>query len=103
MKELALTYFHRLRRAAATKYFLVLLIAGVWMLFFDRYNLRSQYRMQNRIERLQEDLVYYQQALGTLEAEQARLASDPEALERYAREKYFMKKANEEVFVVVEE
>ncbi|RMG59566.1 MAG: septum formation initiator family protein [Bacteroidetes bacterium] len=103
MKDLAQTYFHRIRRAAATKYFLVLLIAGIWMLFFDRYNLIAQYRMEARIESLQADLAHYQRALEQVEAEQDRLQGDPEALERYAREKYFMKKAGEEVFVVVEE
>lgn len=103
MKELATTYFHRIRRAAVTKYFLVLALAGIWMLFFDRYNLVSQYRMKARIESLEKDLHHYQQALTRLEAEQARIQTDPEALEQYAREKYFMKKAGEEVFVVVAE
>jgi cell division protein FtsB len=94
--------FSRLWRLAGTKYVLVLLSATVWMLFFDRYNLHSQQRVQNQIERLQQDRDHYQQAIHALDYEVDQLFTDAEELERFARERYYMKRPNEDVYVVVE-
>lgn len=92
----------RLWRLAGTKYVAVLLVAGVWMLFFDQYNLRSQQEVQAQINRLRQDKVHYQRAINALRYEDDHLFSDPEALERFARERYYMKRSNEDVYVVVE-
>ncbi len=94
--------FQRLWQAAATKYVLVLLVAGVYMLFFDRYNLRSQQRVQKQIEDLKADKVHYQRAINALTYEAEQISSDPETLERFARERYHMKRPNEDVFVITE-
>ena len=85
------------------RYFLVLLCAGVWIVFFDNYNLRAQLKMMDRIEQLQLDKVHYQEKLDDLDFEREQLFSNPEELERYARETYFMKKSREEVFIITEE
>jgi len=92
----------RLWRLAGTKYLIVLMIATVWMLFFDRYNLRSQQRVQAQIERLQQDRAHYRQAISALDYEVDQLFTDGEELERFARERYHMKRPNEDVYVVVE-
>lgn len=95
--------FQRLAKAAGTKYFLVLAIAGIWMLTFDRYNLISQKKVDKQITRYQNDISYYKEAIRELDYESARLFSDQQALEQYVREKYYMKKAGEDVYVIVEE
>ena len=96
-------YFNRVRKARISKYFLVLAIAVVWMIFFDRYNLISRQNMRTQIEELQKDEAYYQQAITELEQEERRLLEDLESMERYARETYHMRKPGEDVYVVVEE
>ncbi|MEO0897797.1 MAG: septum formation initiator family protein [Bacteroidota bacterium] len=95
--------FQRLRQAAGTKYFIVLAIALVWMLVFDRYNLLSQKKVDKQISEYTKDIQYYKESIKELDYEKARLFSDDEALEQYVREKYYMKKAGEDVFVIVEE
>lgn len=92
-----------LLKVVTSKYFLVLAFAGIWMIFFDRYNLISQYQMKAQIEQLQKDEAHYRKAIEKLDYQEGRLTNDAEELERIAREKYYMKKAGEDVFIVVDE
>ena len=69
------------------------------MVFFDRYNLISQYKMKEQIKQLQKDEVHYQKSIEKLDFEADRLFNDQEELEKFAREKYFMKKDEEEIFL----
>jgi cell division protein FtsB len=101
LSDLLSQTFARLWRLAGTKYLIVLMIAAVWMLFFDRYNLRSQQQVEAQIERLEQDRAHYQQAINALDYEVDQLFTDAEELERFARERYHMKRPNEDVYVVV--
>lgn len=100
--SLLVSFGHRIWAASLTKYVAVILLAGVWMLFFDRYNLKSRQKMATQVETLKRDAAHYRAALTTLEHEHHRLTQDKESLERYAREKYFMKKNNEDVYVITD-
>ncbi|MEO0584966.1 MAG: septum formation initiator family protein [Bacteroidota bacterium] len=93
----------RILQTAGTKYILAFLIAAVWMVFFDRYNLISQHKLDQQIEELQEDRDFYIQVIEEIDLEASRLQKDPEAIERFAREKYYMKRPGEDVYVIVEE
>ena len=84
-------------------YFFVLIGALIWMIFFDRYNLVSQYRMKQQIEQLKQDKVYYEIGIEAVDYEYEKLYNDPDELERYAREKYYMKRPGEDVFIIVDE
>ena len=85
------------------KYFLVTTFFVVWMLFFDRHDLMSQYDYGTQVNKLEEEKEFY-----TKETEQVRkdldeLTTNRERLEKFAREKYLMKKENEDVFVIIPE
>ncbi len=83
------------------KYFLFLVIALLWMLFFDRHDLMFQYRLQKKIQQLERDKLYYQYEIQKLNEERLMLIKNEEALEKYAREQYWMKKANEDLYIIV--
>ena len=85
------------------KYVVVLAVAAAWIVFFDNYNLRAQYKVSQQIQELEADRDHYREKIRSLDYEGQLLEHDVEELERLAREKYFMKKSNEDVFVVVEE
>ena len=89
-------------RATSTKYFVVLLLAGIWMLFFDRYRLISRAKVSAKIEQLQADKRFYERSLSELEYQSGRM-TERQTIERIAREKYFMKRNNEDIYVIVEE
>ncbi len=84
-------------------YLLFLTVFVVWMLFFDGNNIYEQIQTQKKINQLEQDKAYYQEGLLSLQKEIKELQSNPKQLEKFAREKYKMKKAKEDVYVIVEE
>ena len=82
------------------KYVLVLLVAGTWLLFFDRYNLFGQGKVKAKIREYEKECTYYKTECETLRERQIVLNSNPAELEKYAREKYLMKKADEDLFLL---
>jgi cell division protein DivIC len=83
------------------RYVLTFSIAAVWMLFFDQYDLRSQYQLYQKIKEMEADKVYYQNQIRATIKEKELLLTDPNALETFAREQYFMKKEEEDLFIIV--
>ena len=83
------------------KYVLTIFLFLVWMTFFDRNDLITQYNQRSVLSQIKQDKIYY-----LLEIQKNRemiegLTTNSEQLERFAREKYLMKKDNEDVFVIV--
>lgn len=81
------------------KYFLVSIGFLVWIIFFAEYDLVSQYKQRKELKEMKEKIIYLEGEISKLQAEKNAIRTDSNTLERYAREKYFMKKANEDVFV----
>ena len=75
----------------------------VWMLFFDSNDMYDQYLLHKKIDQLEEDKLFYKQNITELKKEMKELQTSPKQLEKFAREKYKMKKPKEDVFVIVEE
>lgn len=84
-------------------YFIVGSIFLIWMLFFDINDLYTQYQRREKLKQLQKDKVFYAKGIKKIKDERAKLSTDPKKLEKFAREKYYMKKKGEDVYVVVEE
>ena len=80
------------------------IIAGVafvvWILFFDRNDVFTQWERKAELKKLETSKKYYQGEITSIKKELADLDSDPEILEKIAREKFFLKKDNEDVFIV---
>ncbi|HXD76858.1 MAG TPA: septum formation initiator family protein [Puia sp.] len=72
---------------------------AVWILFFDSRDLiTSHFRERNELTRLQESKKYYQQQIAVTRKELEELKTNPAVLEKYARERFLMKKPNEDLF-----
>lgn len=84
------------------KYFLALLAVMVWLMFFDKNNFVQQWRLQKQIRELQRDRTYYLEEIQQDSIALKQLREDPDALERYARETYLMKKPDEDIFIVAD-
>jgi len=85
------------------KFFLVTVVFIVWMLFFDKNDLYSQYKQRQQLNKLEHERDFYTKETAQVSKELDELTSNPAKLEKFAREKYLMKKANEDVFVIVKE
>lgn len=72
----------------------------VWITFFDNYDLRTQLKLYNTKNELIEKQLYYNQQIKKTRADKEDLEVN---VEKFAREKYHMKRSNEDVFVIVEE
>ena len=91
----------RLINLLKNKFFLVTLAFLVWMIFFDRNDLFSQYEYRRQVNKLKEERDFYKKETDLVTKELDELTSNPQKLEKFAREKYLMKKDNEDVYVIV--
>jgi cell division protein FtsB len=85
------------------KYFLITVIFLVWLIFFDRNDLLSQYEYRQQLNKLKEEHEFYTKETADVQKQLNELTSNKEKLEKFAREKYLMKKPDEDVFVIVTE
>jgi cell division protein FtsB len=85
------------------KFFLVALAFAVWMVFFDKNDLLSQYQYHQEVSKLKTERDFYKLQNVKVSKDLDELNSDPQKLEKFAREKYLMRKDNEDVFVIVKE
>jgi biopolymer transport protein ExbD len=85
------------------KYVLVLLSMFLWMAFFDSHNWIKQWRLKSEINALEEQKNFYEVAIQKDSIALHELTTNPETQEKFAREKYFMKKANEDVIVIIKD
>ena len=90
----------QLPKPMRNKYFVVLAAFFFWMVFFDKQDIITQWRLQRMVNRLETDREYY-----SAEVKKADLESKDiqENRERLAREQYYMKRPDEDVFIIVEE
>ncbi|MRI63378.1 septum formation initiator family protein [Ornithobacterium rhinotracheale] len=82
------------------KYIIVLILFSVWMLFFDQNSFLMHKELNNEIDKLNEDIEYYQKELDAQNQELKQLENNKSSYEKIAREKYFMKKSNEDIFII---
>ena len=93
----------RLINLVKNKFFLVTLAFLVWMIFFDKNDLFSQYEYRHQVNKLKEERDFYKKETDQVTKELDELTSNPQKLEKFAREKYLMKKDNEDIYVIVHE
>jgi cell division protein FtsB len=84
------------------KYFLTSIGFVIWMLFFDPRDVFSQWERTKELRKLKGSKAFYQKEIAKETAELEQLKTNPATLEKYAREKYLMKKENEDLFIVPE-
>jgi cell division protein FtsB len=85
------------------KYLLTIIGLVVWIVFFDKNDLKTQLELRDDVKKLQEERNYYAAEIKQITSDISELNTNPETLEKFAREKYLMKKDNEDIFVIVEE
>ena len=97
MKIYIPTFLHKYR-------FYVITASGllVWITFFDGSNLISQFRLWQKYTEIENQKEYYVEALKKVKHEEKEVMGNTDAMEKFAREKYLMKKTGETVFVIVD-
>ncbi len=80
------------------------LLAGgffvVWMLFFDQRDFFQQRERNAELKKLEAKKKYYLEEIAKTRQELQDIQSNPAALEKFARERYLMKKEGEDIFII---
>jgi len=82
-------------------YISVLSVFAIWMLLFDANDLVSQFKLWQQVKGLEDEKKFYLQATEKVRQERKEVMGSPQLLEKFARERYLMKKNTEDVFVIV--
>lgn len=95
-------FLKQIPRRLGNKYVIALAVFAMIMLFFDKNDIFTQAARKRQLRNLQVSKQYYTDQINAERAELQELKSNPAALEKYAREKYLMKKDNEDLFIIPE-
>ena len=92
-----------LMRCLRNNYLIAVLVFLVWLLIFDRNSLIDRIRYIRTLNDMEDERQYYIERIDKDSRRLEELKTNNENLEKFAREQYFMKKENEDVFVIVRE
>jgi len=87
-------------RRLTNKYVLATLFFLVWMTFADSNSMVLQMELDAERRALENGIEFYQKELEKARRQLDELASDPEKLEKFARETYWMRRDGEHVILV---
>ncbi|WP_310993947.1 FtsB family cell division protein [Aequorivita marina] len=81
------------------KYMLIAILFVVWMVFFDANSYLIHNELDTEIDALEKNAEFYQ---NEIEQDKAfiKKMDDPAEMEKFAREKYYLKKENEEIYII---
>lgn len=82
------------------KYVIVGVAFAVWMIFFDQNSYLLHRDLDEDIVELNEEKSFLKSEIETEDSELKRLNEHPEEFEKLAREKYLMKRENEDIFII---
>lgn len=83
----------------SNKYVWVLLFFTSWMLFLDNYSYFDHRILNKEIDELEVNKEYYKEEIRK-DQQSIKLLKNPEQIEKYAREKYYMKKDSEDIYII---
>lgn len=90
---------HKLFKPLKNKYLLILVGFIVWMLFWDANSWLIHNELNEEIDDLNDEKAYYKHEIEKDNKETKKLSTE-KGLEKFAREEYYMKRKNEEIFII---
>ncbi|MFA8299586.1 MAG: septum formation initiator family protein [Hyphomicrobiales bacterium] len=90
-----------MKKRFKNRYFITLVVFFLWMLFFDNNSLVNQIKLRDELDKAMTKKKYYFYEIKRMKSQLKDLETDKEALEKLAREKYLMKKENEDIFLIL--
>ena len=89
----------RIPKLLKNRFFLAGLFFVIWMLFIDNYSYLEHRVLNKEIDKLEENKAYFQDQIRR-DQEAIRSLKNSDATEKYAREKYYMKRENEDIYII---
>jgi cell division protein DivIC len=94
--------FKKLPKIFRNFYVVALAIFLLWMLVLDSNNLIARFQLSAKLSSLEDEKEYYEAKIKEVEKDRDELFGDRESIEKFAREKYLMKKESEDIFIIEE-
>jgi hypothetical protein len=94
--------FRKSLRILTNRYLIATVAFAVWIVFFDNYSLVRQYKLGKELVGIEEMKRHYREQIEKNRSELQELTTNKKTLEKFAREKYLMKKENEDIYLVIE-
>ena len=95
-------YLKYIKNIISNFYIMVAVLFLILMFFFDTNDFITQYNMRQKLDDIAEEKKYYKEKIEEVKSDRKELLEQPELLEKFAREKYLMKKPAEQLFIVKE-
>lgn len=89
-------------RFLTNRYVVITLIFAVWMTFLDIHSCQVHREIDKEIYEAKQSINYYQSEIARDQERLQELESQSEELEKFAREQYFLRKENEEIYLIKE-
>ncbi|HLN21396.1 MAG TPA: hypothetical protein VK213_09930 [Bacteroidales bacterium] len=83
------------------KYLLTIIIFFIWVLLFDSNNLVARYKDMRELRKLKKEKEYYTEKIELDRRKLKELKTDNHNLEKFAREQYRMKRADEDLYIIM--
>lgn len=90
---------NRWLRIITNKYFIIIVLFAIWMLFFDSNSFLIHNELNQEIDGLEKNKEFYEAEIQKDRTFMEKL-DDKEEMERFAREAYYMKKENEDIYII---
>lgn len=86
-------------KSLGNRYIIVFIVFAVWMLFLDNYSYIEHRVLDTEIEELENNKSYYINEIKK-DSTKIKQLKNGDQIEKYAREKYFMKRENEDIYLI---
>lgn len=96
-------YLRFIPKRLRNRYGIAVLVLVGWITIFDRNDIWTTWKNSRELGRMREQLEWYASEIERTREQLHELSSDKDLLEKFARERYLMKRDNEDIFVLVPE
>ncbi len=93
----------RIPKRFRDRYWLAVFLLVGWIAIFDRNDIWTTWKNHRELSRMEEQAAWYAEEIARTKEQLNEIASDQALLEKFARERYLMKRDNEDIFVLVAE
>lgn len=93
-------FLRHLSAILGNKYLLSVSLFAVWMIFFDKNDVFTQLQRRRELKEIEETKAYFSQKIADSKKFFSEIQSNAATIEKFAREKYHMKRENEDLFLI---
>lgn len=93
-------WFSIFLKVSKNKYVLSLAVFVIWISFFDRNDLLTQWDRKQELQKLETSTTFYEKEIAATKKSLTDLNNEPAILEKFAREQFFLKRPDEDLFII---